>query len=204
MLPLSSDVLVGRFHNKQYGGGVAVSGKSEIFNTVQADQIFKLLYTTGYRLTGSHRLTAELIDVSINALNPQGQHWHNKLFKGIVRKQSGITDPGTSVMLKTLCTTFLNKTTVVHGRECTVVPLKTYEFSLSRPHMQEVLLQLPPMERLLVVLRDILGLTYIEMAELTGLEKSEVAGLLSAGRWSLRELLDIPAAQGNRSKSAGT
>jgi RNA polymerase sigma-70 factor (ECF subfamily) len=183
---------------------VAVSGTSEVFNTVQADQIVKLLYTTGYRLTGNHRLTAELIDGSINALNLQGQHGRNKLFKGIVRKQSGRKIPGASIMLKTLCTTFLHKTTVVNGRKHTAVPLRTYEFSPSKPQMQEVLLQLPPLERLLVVLRDILGLTYIEMAELTGLEKSEVACFLSAGRWSLRELLDTPETQGNLSKPAGT
>ncbi len=153
-------------------GGVAVSGTSEVFDTVQShDQIFNLLYTTAYRLTGNHQLTAELIDVSMKALNRQGRE----------------RNIGARNMLKTLCTVFITKTAaLVCGRKQKAIPLKYYQLSRSRAQMQEALLQLPPMERLLVVLRDILGLTYAEMAELTGLKKTDVAGLLSAGRWSLR------------------
>jgi len=175
-----------------------VSGTSEILNTVQSnDQIFNLLYTTGYRLTGNHRLTAELIEVSISALNLQGRQSHNKLFKGLVRQQTGCKNTFANALLKTLCSTFITNNKLVCGREQVTAPLKTYEFSRSRSQMQDALLELPPMKRLLVVLRDILGLTYAEMAELTGLEKCDVAGLLSAGRWSLRELIDLPKVQNN-------
>ncbi len=176
-----------------------MSGTSEVFNTVQSyDQIFNLLYTTGFRLTGNHRLTAELIDVSIYALNLQGRQGNNKFLKGLVRGKN----TGANAMLKTLCTAFIKKTTLVCERGQVSAPFKTYEFSRSRSQMQVALLQLPPMERLLVVLRDILGLTYAEMAELTGMKKSDVADLLSEGRWSLRELIDVPAVPSNLSKQA--
>jgi len=173
-----------------------VLGTSEIINRVQSlDQIINLLYTTGYRLTGSHRLTAELIAVSIDALNQPDQNGRRNFFKGLIRKTNERKSQGTRVILKTLCTTFINKNAVLGEREKLAVAWKTYKFSCSRPQLQAALLQLPPMQRLLVVLRDILNLNYAEMAELTGLEKSDVAGLLDAGRWSLRDLIEVPAAR---------
>ncbi len=76
------------------------------------------------------------------------------------------------------------KTTVVCGPDHVAASLSVYG-DLSKPQIQEALLYLPPIERLLVVLKDILGLTYAEMADLTGLEKSDVSCLLSMGRLSL-------------------
>ncbi len=167
-----------------------MSRTSEILNTVRSpDQIFKLLYITGYRLTANHQLTAELIDASISALNLQGRQGHNKLLKGLIRTLSGSNNIGVKAILKALCTAFINKTTVQCGRDHVTTPLPIYE-DFCKPQIQEALLHLPPMERLLVVLKDILGLTYAEMADLTGLEKSDVSCLLSVGRLSLRELLD--------------
>ncbi|WP_161822015.1 RNA polymerase sigma factor [Sporotomaculum syntrophicum] len=169
-------------------GGVAVSGTSEVFDTVQShDKIFNLLYNTAYRLTGNHQLTAELIDISMSAWNRQGNRVHYRFFNVFVREQSMERNMWAGNMLKNLCTAFIKKTAVpVCGLEQEAIPLKNYQLSRSRARIQEALLQLPPMERLLVVLRDILGLTYADIAELTGLRKSDVTGLLSAGRWSLR------------------
>lgn len=55
--------------------------------------------------------------------------------------------------------------------------------------VQETLLCLPPAERLAVVLRDVLHLTYPEVAGVTGLDEPAVARLLAAGRRLLRDML---------------
>jgi len=191
------------FSSKRLRGGVLVLGTSEVINTVQShDQIINLLYTTGYRLTGSHQLTAELIAVSIDALNQPDQNGHHKFFKGLIRKTSERKSQGTQAILKTLCTNFINKNAVLGEREQVAAAWHTLKGSRSKPQLQAALLQLPPMQRVLVVLRDILNLNYAEMAELTGLEKSDVAGLLDAGRWSLRELIEVPAARENLAAQA--
>ncbi len=87
-----------------------MSRKSEILNTVQSpDQIFNLLYITGYRLTGNHQLTAELIDASISELNLQGRQGHNKLLKGLIQTLSGSKNIDVNAIFKTLCAAFIKK-----------------------------------------------------------------------------------------------
>jgi hypothetical protein len=97
-------------------GGVAVLGTSAVFDTVQThEQIFKLLYTTGYRLTGNHKQTTELIGVSVNAFNRQDCQVHNSFFKHFVRKKSPVNNTGVKNMLKILCTAYINKTAAGFG-----------------------------------------------------------------------------------------
>lgn len=189
---------------KQYGGGVAVSWTSGVFNTVKnPDQIFKVLYTVGYRLTGNHRLTVELIGASISELNRQNPHAQNPPFKDVGQLLSGSNHIVFAAILKTLCFTYVNKFTVMYGRNHATAHAAIYELSRNGSQIQEALLYLQPKERLLVVLRDILGLNYAEIADLTGLEKNDVVCLLSAGRWSLRKLLTAPVVASNLPKRAG-
>ncbi len=156
-----------------------MSRTSKILNTVQSpDQILNLLYGTGYRLTGNHQLTAKLIDLTISELDLSNRQW----------KLNGNKNKSVNVIFKTLCTAFINKSTVVCGPDYIAAPLHNHK-DFCKHQIQEALLYLPPMERLLVVLKDILGLTYVEIADLTGLEKSDVSCLLSMGRWSLRKIL---------------
>jgi len=62
--------------------------------------------------------------------------------------------------------------------------------------IQEALLTLPPTERLVLVLREVLGLNYAKIAKLTGIEKTVVPRLLNTGRWELRKQLAPPSGQG--------
>jgi RNA polymerase sigma-70 factor (ECF subfamily) len=149
------------------------------------EQIFNLLYNTGFRLTGNHRKTAELV-------------------KGAVTKLNGCREFDSITALKGLCSTFIQNCS---GNSSENFPAgensAIYCNANNADKIQEALLHLPVMERLMVVLRDVLGLSYAEMAEMAGLEKPDVARLLSAGRWSLRRRLSPPEATINRAKRAG-
>lgn len=135
-----------------------MSGTSGVFDAVKSpDEIFKLLYTTCYRLTGNHRLTAKLIEASVCTLNPQGRQGCNKLFKGIVQLFNRNKNINVNSVFKALCSAFINKTTLVCEQDHTYASMTTYEYSRSGLQMQEALLCLPPLERLLVVLRDTLA-----------------------------------------------
>lgn len=135
------------------------------------EQIVNLLYTTGYRLTGNHKSTQALLTGVFNALS---------------------CNINIKTALKNLCLLYINETTANPGK-------KTPKGKSSSPardnrtnKIQEALLTLPPTERLVLVLRDVLGLTYAEIAELSGMENTAVTRLMNAGRWALRKQLAPP------------
>ncbi|MFA7468496.1 MAG: sigma factor-like helix-turn-helix DNA-binding protein [Desulfotomaculaceae bacterium] len=138
------------------------------------EQIVNLLYNTGYRLTGSHKKTQELL-------------------KGVFIELNGNINLSTA--LKNMCLIYRNKTTSSSGKNFTKdksgPPIKDN----CTNKIQAALLTLPPTERLVLVLREILGLNYAEIAGLTGMEKTAVTRLLSTGRWDLRKYLVPPPGQ---------
>ncbi|HBX24515.1 MAG TPA: RNA polymerase subunit sigma-70 [Desulfotomaculum sp.] len=139
-----------------------------------SEPIVNLLYNTGYRLTGSHRKTQELLKGVFNALNG------NLNF---------------NTALKNLCLIYRNKTTSSPGKN---LPQDKNSSSIkvkSTDKIQAALLTLPPAERLILVLREILGLNYAEIVEFTGMEKTDVTRLLNTGRWFLRKHLAPPPGQ---------
>jgi len=139
-----------------------------------SEQIVNLLYNTGFRLTGSHRKTQALLKDVFNDLN-------------------GNINLNTA--LKNLCLIYRNKTTTSSGenlpKDINSSPIKVN----STNKIQEALLTLPPAERLILVLREILGLNYAEIVEFTGMEKTDVTRLLNTGRWVLRKHLAPPPGQ---------
>ncbi|AGL03443.1 RNA polymerase sigma factor [Desulfoscipio gibsoniae] len=133
-----------------------------------SEQIVNLLYNTGYRLTGSHNKTQELLTAVFNALNG---------------------NISINIALKNLCLIYRNKTTSSPGKNLPKAKSSPPAKDNSTDKIQEALLTLSPIERLVLVLREVLGLNYTEIAELTGIEKIAVTRLLNAGRWELRKQL---------------
>jgi len=139
-------------------------------------QIANLLYNTGFRLTGSYKRTQELLTGVFNTLN-------------------GNININTA--LKNLCLIYINQATSSQGKNLSNNLPKYSSKAKSSPvakdnsaeKIQEALLTLPPTERLVLVLRDVLGLSYVEIAEITGIEKIAVTRLLNAGRCELRKQL---------------
>ncbi|WP_006523802.1 RNA polymerase sigma factor [Desulfoscipio gibsoniae] len=143
-----------------------------------SEQIVNLLYNTGYRLTGSHKKTQELL-------------------KGVFKALDG--DINLNTALINLCLIYRNKATTGWTPN---LPKDLPRAKSSPPtkdnstnKIQAALLTLPPTERLVLVLRDILGLSYVEIAEMTGIEKIAVTRLLNTGRWELRKQLVPPPGQ---------
>ncbi|SFR00586.1 RNA polymerase sigma factor [Desulfoscipio geothermicus] len=134
-------------------------------------QIVNLLYNTGYRLTGSHKETEELVKGVFDALN-------------------GNSNLNTA--LNNMCLMYMNKTTSGSGKNSLKDKSSTPTKGNSTNKIQEALLTLQPAERLVLVLREILGLSYSEIAEMTGIEKMAVTRLLNTGRWALRKHLVPP------------
>ena len=56
-------------------------------------------------------------------------------------------------------------------------------------HLQEGLATLPPDQRLAIVLRDVQGLTYEEVAEVMRCSVGTVKSRIARGRWRMREYL---------------
>lgn len=134
-------------------------------------QIVNLLYSTGYRLTGSHSKTQDLIKNVFDALN-------------------GNINLNTA--LKNLCLIYINKATSSPGKNSPKDKKSSPKKSNSANKVQEALLTLPSAERLVLVLREVLGLGYVEIAEMIGIEKTVVSRLLNTGRWALRKQLAPP------------
>lgn len=130
------------------------------------EQVLNLLYHTGFRLTGNHDKTAELVTGTVAGINGRD-------------KFDSIT------ALRGLCSVFTRN---YSGKSSDTFCCNTG----NTDSVQQALLYLPAMERLMVVLRDVVGLTYTEMAEAAGLGKPDVARLLAAGRWLLRRRLPAP------------
>lgn len=143
------------------------------------EEIVNLLYKTGFRLTGSHRETAKLVSRTVNVLNKRKQFNSN-------------------TALKELCSVYINTNIAnlgkTFGNDC------VWYSDYSTKEIQEVLLALPPLERLVLVLHEVSGLNYAEIADVTGLEKKTVSRLLATSRVFLREHLIPPLTQRNLSK----
>ncbi|KAF1084312.1 ECF RNA polymerase sigma factor SigE [Sporotomaculum syntrophicum] len=135
-----------------------------------SEQIVYLLYNTGYRLTGSHNRTQELLMVVFNTV-------------------SGNINLKTA--LKKLCLTYKNKATTGWApnlpKDLPEAKKSPQTEDNSTNKIQAGLMTLPPSERLVLVLREVSGLNYVEIAEVTGMEKISVNRLLSTGRWELRK-----------------
>lgn len=133
-----------------------------------AEQVFNLLYNVGFRLTGDHNKTTNLV---IDAF---------RMFKGHSQQD-------TKIALKCLCETFINKQSSVDKK---ILVNRHNSNAIGGKQVQEALLLLAPIERLLLVLRDVLGLEYDDIANLIGHEKEEVSGVIAEGRRSLHKLLN--------------
>jgi len=138
------------------------------------EQIVNLLYNTGYRLTGNHRKAQELLQGVFTALN-------------------GNINLNTA--LKNMCLIYRNKTRSSLVKNLPQDKNSSLIKDNSTNKIQAALLTLPPTERLILVLREILGLNYAEIAELTGMEETAVTRLLRTGRWNLRKYLTPPPCQ---------
>lgn len=132
------------------------------------EQIINLLYNIGYRLTGSHKLTQELLTDVINAL-------HGNL--------------EVNIALENLCLLFKSKTTANLIKKSTKAKISPEIKDNNLEKIQQTLLTLPPTERLVLILREILGLNYFEIAKVVGMERITVTTLLNAARWELRKRL---------------
>jgi len=148
-----------------------------------SEQIVNVLYNTGYRLTGSHKKTQELLTGVFNIIN-------------------GNCNLNTA--LKNLCLIYVNEATPCLGNNLPEHLSKEKNSHSANDNstnkIQSALLTLPPAERLVLVLREVLGLSYVEIAEMTGIEKTAVIQLLNTGRWELRKQLAPPSGQGKLSE----
>lgn len=120
------------------------------------DQIVTILYTAGFRLTGSQRAAQDLAGRAVDQALGNG---------------GGFCLPAA---LQTLCHSFMQ------------APAPPSPAGKSSGNIQVALLELQPLERLVVVLRDTLGRTYPDIAGMTSLDEPGVARLLSAGRRALQ------------------
>lgn len=136
------------------------------------EEILDLLYNTGFRLTGSHRETTDLVLSAFDTL-------------------TGCEKIKFSTALKGLCSVYI-KTAAKNLDQ----PL--YRNNCSMGKVQEALLSLPHKERLVVVLREILGLDYDAISNMTDLEKKDVAKLLAIGRSCLVNQLLLTAEEPKR------
>ncbi|WP_027365516.1 sigma-70 RNA polymerase sigma factor region 4 domain-containing protein [Desulfotruncus alcoholivorax] len=128
------------------------------------EEILNLLYNTGFRLTGSHRETTDLVLRAFDAL-------------------TGCEKVNFSTALKGLCSVYIKTAAENLGQSL-------FRNNCSTGKVQEALLSLPHKERLVVVLREILGLDYTVIANMTGLRKKDVSELLSTGRsYLIKQLL---------------
>ncbi|WP_041284924.1 RNA polymerase sigma factor [Desulfoscipio gibsoniae] len=102
--------------------------------------------------------------------------------------------------MKSLCLIYRNKATSSPGKNLPKDKRSPPKKNNSTNRVQKALLTLPPTERLVLVLREILGLGYIEIAEMTGIEKTAVTRLLNTGRWALRKQLVPPPGQSRQTE----
>lgn len=133
------------------------------------EQLFNLLYNAGYRLTGSHKKAAELIEYTFKLYGRTGKI-------------------GKTEALRCLCKAFM-ETGTVNWNSITGCQAAS-ENSSNELKIQKALLMLPPVERLMLVLRNILDLGYVEMARVTGVEKTDIQNTLTQARRSLRKKYD--------------
>ncbi|MCG8402108.1 MAG: hypothetical protein MJA84_10985 [Firmicutes bacterium] len=133
-----------------------------------------ILYATGFRLTGNHQSTKKLVQ------------------KAVLRP-CNIPSPEPGTAIKNLCLAFLEEYANRPDRHQTIKPYAMDVLARDVSGIQEAILRLEPGVRLAVVLRDIAGLSYAEIAEVTSSSEKEVSGRIAAARRDIRELLPAPA-----------
>ncbi len=148
------------------------------------EQIVNRIYTTAFRLTGKSR-SAEMLAI--------------KAIKTVINNKETLT---LQSALSGLCTSFLNNPGPV--------PLKNFDSQRNNPYhrevnaeqIQQVLLCLEPLQRLVIVLREMWQLSYWEIASLNELDKNKVAEVLAQGRLRLRNYF-FPQVTGEGSDCCG-
>jgi len=95
--------------------------------------------------------------------------------------------------LKGLCTAFLKKPRQEPNKGSSCNRSVSGDRKVCIQQVQQALLCLPPGEMLVVILREMWWLSYLEIAALAGLDENAVANLLAAGRRGLRSYLFPPA-----------
>ncbi|MTI82705.1 MAG: hypothetical protein FH756_02160 [Firmicutes bacterium] len=132
------------------------------------EQIVNRIYTTAFRLTGKRR-NAET--VAIKAIN------------AAINKKETLT---LQSALSGLCISFLNNPGPVPLKDFEAKRSNSYHREVNAEQIQQALLCLESIERLVIVLREMWQLSYWEIASLTGLDKDKVAEVLAQGRLRLR------------------
>jgi len=128
-----------------------------------------IIYTLAYRLCGDHHSAAELVNKAVQGVDLNG-------------------DNNLSQTVKSLYKVFLAEVPAFLQRENSL-KRKTNDFNNHHDVVQVALLQLKPRERAIVVMRDVLGFSYTEIADVTMVGEKNVAAILSSGRRALISLL---------------
>lgn len=136
-------------------------------------ECLELVYAAGFRLTGSHQNAKVLVQKS---LFDDENNMH----------------PHPAEALKNLCRVFIAGGTA-EPREKGTGPCDTGNPGRAHGAVQEALLALEPEDRMAIVLRENLGLSYTEIAGVTLSTEKEVARRIASARWTLKKLL-TPAA----------
>ncbi|SFH19002.1 Sigma-70, region 4 [Desulfotomaculum arcticum] len=135
-------------------------------------KVFNCVYNICFRLTGNHVKAGELV-------------------KATFIDGGYPIDP--IALITVLCASFISWSRADPGTGWYLPGLSLH---------QQALLQLAPLERLVVVLHDVAGFDYDEIARVTGFVRSDVAKLLASGRLALRDKL-IPSRSAGESKPGG-
>lgn len=144
----------------------------DLYEEGSPEVLIKILYTTAFRLTGDHRNAALLVQKTVSGIN-----W----------------DRSSGAAVEVLCRVFLAET-VSGGRRIhkTTATWKTgVAGSRDSTPVQNALMELAPEDRVAVVLRDVLDLSYTEIAAATMSSEKEVAGRVASARWALRKMLAL-------------
>ncbi|MCF8009694.1 MAG: hypothetical protein K9L17_00730 [Clostridiales bacterium] len=145
-----------------------------IDNVNTIEDIIDLVYAAALRLTGD---------------SPKGEVLARKALKAAVKQDN---TPNVRTALQCLCAVFkkesAGKPVLKHsGQNCS--SCNNYTFDVQG--IQKALLCLGPGERLVLILREMWGLSYAEISFITGMNEKEVSKTLASGRWSLRNCFDL-------------
>lgn|GEM_PF-3156352 len=132
------------------------------------EQIINRIYATAFRLTGKRHSAEALASEAIKAVLGK---------KEIVTMQAA---------LKGLCNSFLNNPPPVLLEDFKIKKNNPRRQAVDAKQVQQALLCLEPVERLVLVLREMWQFSYGDISNLTGLEQDKVAKVLAQGRVGLR------------------
>jgi len=142
-----------------------VSKPGGVLDKVEStEQIVNRIYATAFRLTGKRHSAKELTIKAINAA---------------INKKENLT---LQSALKGLCASFLHNPSPVMLKGFEAKKSISSHREVNAEQIQQALLYLQPMERLVIVLREMWHLSYWEISRLVGLDKKEVAKELAQGR----------------------